>query len=297
MAGEARVEVGHVGVAARARDVLHTVRRLPVFSIVVLFLLVFAAISAPWLSPYPERVGNLRDRHEAPAILGYNSSYALGTDNQGRDILSRIMHGARVSLIVASATLIIAGTVGTLLGLVSGYFGGWLDEAVMRLVDAANSIPIILIALVLAVIAGPSFGLLLGVLSLGSWSHFARQVRGEVLSLKEMDFVALARVAGGSTWRILSRHIFPGTFNTVIVVGTMRVGVVILAEASLSFLGVGVPPPTPSWGGMVAGGRLYITTAWWECFFPGLAIALTVLSLTFLGDWLRDRLDPRLRQI
>lgn len=297
MAGEVQLSAAYAGVITRTRSMLHTIRRLPVFSIVVLSLLVFVGITATWLAPYSERVGNLRHRHQAPAILGQNSSYALGTDNQGRDILSRIMHGARVSMIVAGGTLLIAGTVGTLLGLISGYLGGWPDELVMRLVDAANSIPILLIALVLAVVVGPSFALLLGVLSLGSWPQFSRQVRGEVLSLKEADYVALAKIAGASTPRILLRHIFPGTFNTVIVVATMRVGTVILSEASLSFLGVGVPPPTPSWGGMVSGGRLYLTTAWWECFFPGLAIALTVLSLTFLGDWLRDRLDPRLRQL
>lgn len=202
-----------------------------------------------------------------------------------------------MSLILASVTILIAGTTGTALGLVSGFLGGWTDEILMRLVDAANSIPVILIALVLAEIAGPSFGLLLGVLALGQWPRFARQVRAEVLKLKELDYVSLARIADASVVRILIKHILPGVMPTIIVVATAQVGSVILAEASLSFLGVGVPPPTPSWGGMIAEGRLYITVAWWASAFPGLAIALTVLALVFLGDWLRDRLDPMLRQL
>lgn len=274
-------------------------RWLPVPALpgVVLVLLVVAAVLAPVLAPHPERFGNLRDRHTKPAILGDSKGYFLGTDSLGRDIYSRILFGARVSLIVSASTLLIAGSVGTVLGLVSGYAGGWADEVVMRFVDAANAIPVILIALVLAVVVGPSFGLLLGVLSLGQWPRFARQVRAETLTLKEREYVMLARVAGASWPRILFRHILPGVFNTLLVVATMQVGTVILAEASLSFLGVGVPPPTPSWGGMVSEGRLYLTTAWWVSALPGLAIAATVMSLVFLGDWLRDRLDPRLRQV
>ncbi len=281
----------------RQWQLLKAARRLPLFSMTVLSLLVFAGIAAPLIAPYPERYGELIDRHTPPMITGNDTRFILGTDSLGRDIFSRIVFGARVSLIVAGATLLIAGGVGTVLGLVSGYAGGWVDELLMRLVDAANSIPVILIALVLAVIVGPSFGLLLGVLSLGQWPRFARQVRGETLGLKEMDYVKLAKVSGASVPRILLRHILPGVFNTIIVVATNQVGSVILAEASLSFLGVGVPPPTPSWGGMVSDGRLYITTAWWVSAFPGAAIALTVLALVFLGDWLRDRLDPRLRQL
>lgn len=270
---------------------------IPGLPLVVLVLLVVAAVFAPLLAPHPERYGNLRDRHSRPALLGERNSFMLGTDSLGRDIYSRILFGARVSLIVSASTLLIAGSVGIVLGLISGYASGWADEVIMRFVDAANAIPVILIALVLAVVVGPSFGLLLGVLSLGQWPRFARQVRAETLSLKERDYVMLARVAGASVPRILFRHILPGVFNTLLVIATMQVGTVILAEASLSFLGVGVPPPTPSWGGMVSDGRLYLTTAWWVSTFPGLAIALTVLSLVFLGDWLRDRLDPHLRQL
>lgn len=277
--------------------VVQAIRRLPVFSIAVLSLMVFVAVFAPLLTPYPERYGELIDRHTPPKFIEADSKFILGTDLQGRDVLTRLFYGARVSLIIAGATLLIAGGAGTLLGLVSGYLGGWVDESIMRLVDAANAIPTILIALVLAVIVGPSFGLLLGVLSFGEWPRFSRQVRAETLSLKEMDYVKLAKVSGASVPRILSRHILPGVFNTVVVVATTQVGAVILAEAGLSFLGVGVPPPTPSWGSMIANDRLYIIDAWWAVVFPGLAISLTVLSLVFFGDWLRDRLDPRLRQL
>jgi peptide/nickel transport system permease protein len=282
------------GLRARARRI-H--RRFPVFSIIVLALVLFAAVAAPWLAPYPETYGELRARHAAPAILGAESEHLLGADSVGRDIYSRLLFGARVSLLVAAGTILIAGTIGTLLGLISGWYGGWIDEGIMRLVDAMNAIPVILIALVLAVAVGPSFALLLGVLSLGQWPAFARQIRAETLSLRERDYVQLARVAGASTTRILHRHMLPGVFSTVLVVATNQVGTVILAEAGLSFLGVGVPPPTPSWGGMISDGRLYLTEAWWICAFPGIAIALTVLSLVFLGDWLRDRLDPTLRQL
>lgn len=276
---------------------LQFLRRFPLLSAMILAILIVAAIAAPVLAPHPETFGQLRSRHAAPAILGANTAHLLGADSIGRDVYSRLLFGARVSLLVAAGTILIAGTIGTLLGLISAWYGGWVDEVIMRLVDAMNAIPIILVALVLAVVVGPSFALLLGVLALGQWPQFARQVRAEALSLRERDYVQFARVAGASTPRILLRHILPGVFSTVIVVATNQVGSVILAEAGLSFLGVGVPPPTPSWGGMIADGRLYLTQAWWISAFPGIAIALTVLSLVFMGDWLRDRLDPTLRQL
>jgi len=280
-----------------ARRTPRIFRIFPVFSAAVLALLILGAVAAPVLAPYPATHGELRARHAEPALFGGESDHLLGADSVGRDVYSRLLYGARVSLLVAAGTILIAGAVGTFLGLISGWYGGWVDEAIMRLVDAMNAIPIILVALVLAVVAGPSFALLLGVLSLGQWPQFARQVRAEALSLRERDYVQLARIAGASTPRILLRHILPGVFSTVIVVATNQVGTVILAEAGLSFLGVGVPPPTPSWGGMISDGRLYLTEAWWVSAFPGIAIALTVLSLVFIGDWLRDRLDPTLRQL
>ena len=228
---------------------------------------------------------------------GGSTEFLLGTDHLGRDLLSRVIHGARISLIVALVTLGVGGILGVILGLTAGWYGGWTDEILMRLVDIILSLPLILVALVLVVAVGQSLEIIIVVLALWIWPRFARMVRGEVLQLKTMDYVALARVAGASTWRILTRHLFPGTINTLIVVATLQVGIVILVEATLSFLGAGVPPPQPAWGSMVADGRDRLTDAWWIATVPGIAILLTVMSLNLFGDWLRDRLDPRLRQI
>ena len=228
---------------------------------------------------------------------GGSTKFLLGTDHLGRDLLSRVIHGARISLIVSLVTLGVGGILGVILGLTAGWYGGWTDELLMRLVDIILSLPLILVALVLVVAVGQSLEIIVVVLALWIWPRFARMVRGEVLQLKTMDYVALARVAGASTWRILFKHLFPGTTNTLIVVATLQVGIVILVEATLSFLGAGVPPPEPAWGSMVADGRDRLTDAWWIATVPGAAILLTVMALNLFGDWLRDKLDPRLRQI
>ena len=273
-------------------------QRWPVSSIIILTVLFVAAVGAPWVAPYdPARDGALDDRHIPPMFFGGTAEHILGTDHLGRDTLTRLIYGARISMMVAAIVLVIGGGFGTLVGLVSGYFGGWVDEILMRIVDIKFSLPLILIALALAIIWGASIQLLMGLLAFLIWGSFARQVRGEALVLKETDYVKLARVAGASTTRILHKHIFPGVMNTVVVVATFQVGSVILAEASLSFLGAGIPPPTPAWGSMASAGRLYITTAWWVTLIPGLAIALTVIAFTLLGDWIRDKVDPRLRQL
>ena len=226
-----------------------------------------------------------------------STKFLLGTDVLGRDILSRIIFGARISLIVAAVTLGVGGGIGVAVGLLSGYYGGWMDELLMRLVDIILSLPLILVALVLVVAVGQSFEMIIVVLALWIWPRFARMVRGEVLQLKTLDYVALARVAGASTTRILFVHLFPGTINTLIVVATLQVGIVILVEATLSFLGAGVPPPDPAWGSMVADGRDRLVDAWWVATMPGIAILITVMSLNLFGDWLRDTLDPKLRQM
>ena len=231
--------------------------------------------------------------------------FILGTDHLGRDLLSRIIWGARISLIVAGVTLLVGGTVGVTLGLISGYYGGWVDEIIMRVVDIVLALPLVLVALVLVVAVGEfhipvlpqkEVHLIASVLSLFIWTRFARQVRAEVLHLKTMDYVALAKVSGCSTIRILVTHLFPGVLNTLIVVATLQVSVVILLESILSFLGAGVPPPTPAWGSMVSDGRDFLKTAWWVSTMPGLALLVTVLAFNLLGDWVRDALDPRLRQ-
>ena len=228
---------------------------------------------------------------------GGNSRYLIGTDDLGRDILSRMIYGARISLIIAAVTLGIGGAIGTGLGLIAGYFGGLIDEVLMRIVDIFLALPLVLVALVLVVAVGQSFFITTVVLVLFIWVRFARQIRGEVLQLKTMDYVSLAKVAGASMPRILFVHLFPGVINTLIVVATLQVSIVILVESTLSFLGAGVPPPTPAWGSMVADGRDFLADAWWISTMPGVAILLTVLSLNLFGDWLRDRLDPKLRQL
>ena len=228
---------------------------------------------------------------------GGSSNFLLGTDELGRDILSRIVFGARISLTVSAVTLVIGGGLGVFLGLSSGWYGGWIDEVIMRLVDIILSLPLILVALVMVSAFGQSLELIIGILAIWIWPRFARQVRGEVLQLKTMDYVSAARIAGASIPRILFIHLLPGTMNTVIVVSTLQVGIVILLEATLSFMGAGVPPPEPAWGSMVADGRDHLVDAWWAATMPGFAILFTVMSLNLFGDWLRDTLDPRLRQL
>ena len=234
-----------------------------------------------------------------------STKFLLGTDQLGRDLLSRIIWGARISLIVAGVTLLAGGVVGTGLGLISGYYGGWVDEIIMRLVDIALALPIVLVALVMVVTLGTleipllpqkEVHLIATVLSLFIWVRFARQVRGEVLQLKKLDYIDLARVAGCSTRRILITHLLPGVLNTVIVISTLQVSTVILLESTLSFLGAGVPPPTPAWGSMVSDGRDILKDAWWVSTMPGIALLFTVMAFNLLGDWIRDALDPRLRQ-
>jgi peptide/nickel transport system permease protein len=269
-------------------------KRPPILAVIILGLLVVCALGANWIAPHDPLTGQLAARNLPPFwVHGGTTKYLLGTDDLGRDMLSRMIFGARTSLTLCLASLVLGGLLGTALGLVSGWYGGWLDEVVMRTVDVFLAMPLVLLTLVFIAILGASEKLMVVILVLYVWVRFARVIRGEVLRLKHHDHVALARVAGASTRRILFRHILPGVRNTLIVVATLEVGVLVLLEATLSFLGAGVPPPTPSWGSMVAEGRVYVENAWWISTLPGILILLTVLAFNLVGEWLRDRLDPR----
>ena len=261
----------------------------------IVFLLVMS-LTAPWLAPYPPTEQSLIDRLKPPFwIDGGSLEHPFGTDLFGRDVLSRVMHGGRVSLSVALTAIVFAGGIGTLVGIVAGYFGGWLEVILMRLVDAFLAVPAVLVAIVLASTLGPSFENVVVVIGLLYWPRYARQVRGETLSIKRSDFVALARVAGCSPSRILLTHILPNLVPSLMVLASLQVGAAIILEATLSFLGVGIPPPHPAWGVIVEDGRGMLASAWWIALFPGIAIAVTVLAFNLTGDWVRDRLDPKLR--
>ncbi len=245
----------------------------------------------------PNQEVSVGDEVEIVSQRGGSTKYLLGTDKHGRDILSRIIHGARVSLTVSLLAVFLGGGIGTILGLIAGYFGGIWDGLIMRLVDLMLAFPSILLALVMVAAIGSGYSTVIIVIVVLLWSRYARVVRGEALAIKQSDYIARARVAGASHVRIMIRHIFPNLVNTVIVLATLEVGAVIILESTLSFLGAGIPRPTPAWGVMVADGRELIIANWWIFFFPTMAIVLTVLSMNLLGDWLRDRLDPRLRNV
>jgi peptide/nickel transport system permease protein len=273
-------------------------RRLPVFPLSIIVVFVLAAVFAGVLSPADPDEQSLRQRFTPPVWDERGTwKHVLGTDRLGRDILSRLIWGARVSLTAGVVTVLLASAFGAGVGMVAGYHGGRVDAALMRITDATMSFPVILLALILAVTVGPSFVNVVSAIAVILWARYARVIRGQVLTLMELDFITQARIAGASAWRIILRHLFPNTLNTLVVLITLQVGYVIIVEASLSFLGAGIPPPTPAWGSMIAEGRDFVTSAWWVSTFPGLAILLVVLAFNLLGDWLRDTLDPKLRQL
>ena len=257
------------------------------------------AIFAELIAPYNPEIGTLGDRFRPPFWqAGGSDAHLLGTDHLGRDVLSRLIFGARVSMIVGITAVLIAGVIGTVLGIISGYLGGWVDQAIMRLTDTWLALPALTFAIFLAAIVGPSELNIIVILGAVYWTRYARVIRGEVLSLKEREFVRLAIVAGCSKRTIMRKHILPNVVNSAIVLATLMIGVVIISEASLSFLGVGVPPPKPAWGLMLADGKKGMMAGyWWLTVLPGCCIMLMVLSANLLGDWLRVKLDPQLRQL
>lgn len=271
-------------------------RNAPLGGLAIFFLFLIAAFFAEYLAPHSPTDQNITNALRAPCFFeGGTFEHLLGTDELGRDILSRMIFGARISLLVGFVAVVLSGFIGTCLGLVSGYFGGRIDSIIMRFVDIQLSMPYILIALALIGALGPSLRNIIIVIGITSWVDYSRVVRGEVLSIKNKEFVDLARIAGCSTFRIILKHILPGVANSLIVLGTLMLGRIIIFEAALSFLGLGVQPPTPSWGIMLADGRQYLTFAWWLATFPGIAIMMVVLGTNLVGDWLRDTLDPKQR--
>jgi peptide/nickel transport system permease protein len=271
----------------------------PLIPVLILLLIAFVAIFADLLAPYDPQIGSLARRFRPPFWQeGGSMTYLLGTDHVGRDVLSRLIFGARVSMVVGITAVLVAGGIGTLLGILSGYLGGWADQVVMRVTDTWLALPALTFAIFLAAIVGPSELNIIIILGLVYWTRYARVIRSEVLSLKQREFVRLAIVAGCSKQTIMWRHILPNVINSAVVLATLMLGVVIVTEASLSFLGVGVPPPKPAWGLMMADGKKGLMVGyWWLTVLPGICIMLMVLSANLLGDWLRVKLDPQLRQL
>lgn len=263
---------------------------------IIVSFVVLLAIFGPVISPHDPSQTNLRSRFQPPGHIDANgSTFILGTDQLGRDILSRIITGSRVSVIVGVVAVIIAGTIGVLYGLIAGFYGGRLDNIMMRLVDALLSIPFIILVVAISGIMGAGLLTLILILGLTGWVTYARVIRGEVLKVREFEYVLAARAIGQRPIMVMLRHILPNVISTGIILAATQVGVTILAESSLSFLGLGVKPPEVTWGLMLADGRQYIGSAWWMTTYPGIAITITVLGVVFLGDWLRDVLDPNVR--
>ncbi len=275
---------------------VNRIRLVPALPIAVLLLFVFVGIAAPWLTPHDPLEHDLANARLPPAFVeGGSPEHILGTDGYGRDVLARLLYGTRVSLLVATFSLTLAVLIGTSVGVFAGYVGGKVDATLMRAVDIMFSLPSILVALVAAAIVGPSFWNLVLILGLLIWPNIARLIRGETLLLRSADFVRYSRAIGVPRWQIVAGHVLPNVLPVLLVATTLEIANVILTEASLSFLGVGLPPPAASWGVMIDDGRALIATGWWIALFPGLAIMATVLSANALGDWLRDYTDPKTR--
>lgn len=285
-------------IGARFLAALGTLRRNPVgaLGILITLIVLFFAVFGPMVSPHDPTQHNLRARFKPPGHVADEGTYILGTDQLGRDILSRIIAGSRISVTVGVFAVAIASTIGVIYGMLAGFFGSWIDTVLMRIADALLAIPFIILAVAVAGVVGAGLLTLILILGFTGWVTYARVVRGEVLVVREREYVTAARVIGQTSPKIMFKHILPNVIASAIVLAALQVAVTILAESSLSFLGLGVQPPTVTWGLMLADGRDYLGSAWWMATFPGIAITITVLGVVFLGDWLRDVLDPRLKE-
>lgn len=279
--------------------VLNFMKKNPTGIIGLLLVLasVLCAIFAPYIAPYDPGAASLGHRLDMPRWIDDTgkSQYLLGGDQVGRDLLSRIIYGARISLLVGICGVAISLVLGTFLGIISGYFGKWMDDLIMRLAEVQMGLPFILLAIVIMSVFGTGIEKIIIILGLTYWVSFARLIRGEILALKEQEYIQAAKAIGGTHFKIILKHILPNVASSILVLATMCIAEFILLEASLTFLGLGVEPTVPSWGGMLADSRNYMTSAWWISVFPGIAIMLTVLGFNLLGDWLRDRLDPNMK--
>jgi peptide/nickel transport system permease protein len=269
--------------------------RIVLIGLALLLPIIIGAIFAPYLTPFEPSAQRLLSRLRPPETVGDAFPYLLGTDSLGRDIFTRVLYGARISLLIGLISVLIGGALGVALGLVSGFFGGVAETVIMRLADIQLAIPALILALTIMAIFGPSLQNVIIVLGITGWVPFARIVRGEVLTVKEREYLIAARAVGASAVRQMLRHILPNIAASVIVLASLRLGTVIILEASLSFLGLGVQPPTPTWGNMISEGRDLLYSAWWVSTMPGIALSLTVIGVNIVGDWLRDVLDPKLR--
>jgi peptide/nickel transport system permease protein len=271
-------------------------RRTALFGLAVVAVVILSAVGAPLVTVFDPIEQDINQRLKEPGWRNAaGQAHILGTDHLGRDILARIIYGSRVALVVGLSAVLISGVLGMAIGLVSGYFGGKVDDFFMRLADIQLAFPFILLAIAVIGVLGPSLRNIIVVIGVSSWVVYARVVRGEVLSIREREFVQAAIALGSRDGRVVLRHVLPNAFTPWLVVATLDMARVIVIESALSFLGLGVQPPTPTWGGMLADGRVYLSTAWWLATFPGLAILVTVLGINLLGDGLRDTLDPRLK--
>jgi ABC-type dipeptide/oligopeptide/nickel transport system permease subunit len=275
----------------------HRLTLMPWVPMAVIGLFVVAAIAAPWLTPYNPTENDLSQQLIPPAWAdGGSTAHLLGTDGFGRDVSTRLLYGGRVSLSVAVVSLVIAIVISTVVGVTAGFAGGWIDSVLMRFADVVNTVPTLMLALVLAAWIGPSFVMVVTVLGLLIWPRIARLIRGETLVIRKTDFIRYSQAIGVSAFRVVLWHVIRNILPTLLVAMTLEIGRVIILEASLSFLGAGIPPPQASWGVMIADGRALVATGWWVALVPGLAITLVVLASNAIGDWLRDRLDPRVRR-